>query len=219
MVCWAAAAQKIGIFSRHVVFTLSSPFLSVLLPSIRNSGSRLMAGPKGDHPDIETTIGHKFRNHALLIEALRHPSLKGGYPPTQGKRWFTPSNPKPPLDQGRLEFLGDSVLGLIVAEHLFEQHAEMSEGHMTMIRQSVVNEKVLADAARELQLGKWIQMSQSEEDGGGRSKDAVLADTFEAVLGAIYLDRGLEPARGYVMKARPPPLHRSQPYPALSRER
>ncbi len=77
----------------------------------------------------------------------------------------------------------------------------MNEGQMTIIRQSVVNEKALADAAREMQLGKWIQLSQSESDCGGRSKDAVLADTFEAVLGAIYLDRGIISAREFVMKA------------------
>ena len=199
---WTAAARRFGNFSRHI-FALSPHFLSVLFRTEHHLGARFLSGPLVDQPGFEKAIGYTFKNHALLLEALRHPSLKSDYPPAQAKKWFTPSNPEPPSDQGRLEFLGDSVLGFIVAEHIFEEHAAMGEGPMTIIRQSVVNEKALADAAREMQLGKWIQLSRSELDCGGRSKNAVLADTFEAILGAIYLDRGLIPAREFVLKARP----------------
>ena len=89
----------------------------------------------------------------------------------------------------RLEFLGDSVLSLIVSTHLFENYPQFDEGKLTNLRSLLVNTKMLADLARELDLGAKLRLSKGEEESGGRSNQSILADTFEAILGAIYLDR------------------------------
>jgi ribonuclease-3 len=130
-------------------------------------------------------------NHNLLGEALTHPSVKG-------------STASESTDQARLEYLGDSVLGLIIAKHLYENHKSMSEGRMTLIRQNLVNEKSLAEAARSVSLGKWLTLQENSESL--RDKDSVLADTFEAILGAIFLDQGLPAATRFVMKVSGPAI-------------
>ena len=91
----------------------------------------------------------------------------------------------------RLEFLGDSVLGLVVTDTLYRSHPELPEGQLAKLRAAVVNMRALADVGRELRLGEYVRLGRGEETTGGRDKTSILADTLEAVIGAVYLDRGL----------------------------
>ena len=95
----------------------------------------------------------------------------------------------------RLEFLGDSVLGLVVTEHLFLSYPDLSEGQLAKLRAAVVNSRALADVARGLDLGALIHLGRGEESTGGRDKSSILADTMEAVIGAVFLERGVDAAR------------------------
>ncbi len=98
----------------------------------------------------------------------------------------------------RLEFLGDSVLGLVVTEHLFVSYPDLSEGQLAKLRAAVVNSRALADVARNLNLGAEIHLGRGEESTGGRNKSSILADTMEAVIGAVFLQHGVETARVFV---------------------
>ena len=98
----------------------------------------------------------------------------------------------------RLEFLGDSVLGLVVTDTLFRIHPDLPEGQLAKLRAAVVNMRALADVARGLGLGEFIRLGRGEETTGGRDKSSILADTVEAVIGAVYLDRGLDEASALV---------------------
>jgi ribonuclease-3 len=120
----------------------------------------------------------------LLDRALTHRSYayeQGGLPTNE-----------------RLEFLGDSVLGLIVTEHLFVTYPDLSEGQLAKLRAAVVNSRALADIARHLDLGAVIHLGRGEESTGGRDKSSILADTMEAVIGAVFLQHGVDAARGFV---------------------
>lgn len=99
----------------------------------------------------------------------------------------------------RLEFLGDSVLSFVVADYIYEKYSDVAEGELTEIRANAVCEKTLAIAARALELGEDLRFGKSEQRSGGKHKDSVLADAYESVLAAIYLDSGIEPAREFVM--------------------
>ena len=125
---------------------------------------------------LEATLGTGV-DPDLLERALTHRSYAyehGGLPHNE-----------------RLEFLGDAVLGLIVADALYRSHPDYAEGQLAKLRASVVNARALADVARSLELGRWLRLGKGEEVTGGRDKNSILADTMEAVLGAVYLDRGL----------------------------
>jgi ribonuclease III len=98
----------------------------------------------------------------------------------------------------RLEFLGDSVLGLVVTDALFHRHPDLSEGQLAKLRAAVVNMRALADVGRTLQLGHYVRLGRGEEATGGRDKSSILADTVEALIGAVYLDGGLEAASRFV---------------------
>lgn len=130
---------------------------------------------------LEGEIGHRFQKSALLRQALTHPSLNQHH-------------------NQRLEFLGDAVLELCVSEKIYDRHPEMHEGAMTRLRQKLVREEKLADAARQIRLGELLLMDRSCEISGGRSNPSVLCDAFEAVLAAVYLDGGLDAARGMVTR-------------------
>lgn len=123
-------------------------------------------------------LGHTFRNVGLLCCALTHPSATAG----SGK------------DNQRLEFLGDAVLQLCVTDALYRQYPEKEEGPLTQMRASMVREETLAGAARQMNLGAYLRLDHGEALSGGREKPSVLADALEAVLGAIYLDAGLQTA-------------------------
>jgi ribonuclease-3 len=98
----------------------------------------------------------------------------------------------------RLEFLGDSVLGVVVTEHLFVSYPDLSEGQLAKLRAAVVNSRALADVARRLELGALLYLGRGEESTGGRDKSSILADTMEAVIGAVFLGHGIEGARVFV---------------------
>jgi ribonuclease-3 len=100
----------------------------------------------------------------------------------------------------RLEFLGDSVLGLVVTEELFRRHPDLPEGQLAKLRAAVVNARALAEVARELDIGRFLRLGRGEEASGGRDKSSILADAVEALIGAYYLDRGVEPARELVLR-------------------
>ena len=121
---------------------------------------------------------------ALLERALTH-------------RSFAYENGNLPTNE-RLEFLGDSVLGLVVTDTLFRSHPELPEGQLAKLRAAVVNMRALADVGRELRLGDFVRLGRGEETTGGRDKTSILADTLEAVLGAVYIDQGLPAASGLV---------------------
>lgn len=130
---------------------------------------------------LEKSIGHTFKKPALLRQALTHPSM--GHDHNQ-----------------RLEYLGDAVLELCVSEKIYEKHPEMHEGAMTRLRQKLVREEKLAEAASQIHLGALLVMDRSCEISGGRENPSVLCDAFEAVLAAVYLDGGLDAAREMVRR-------------------
>jgi ribonuclease III len=100
----------------------------------------------------------------------------------------------------RLEFLGDSVLGLVVTEELFRRHPDLPEGQLAKLRAAVVNSRALAQVARELEIGRFLRLGRGEEASGGRDKSSILADAVEALIGAAYLDLGTEPTRELVLR-------------------
>src|SRR3954453_4844313 len=98
----------------------------------------------------------------------------------------------------RLEFLGDSVLGLVVTEELYRRHPDLPEGQLAKLRAAVVNSRALAEVARTLDIGRFLRLGRGEEASGGRDKSSILADALEALLGAVYIARGLEPTRSLI---------------------
>ncbi len=140
----------------------------------------------GDPSELEGKLEYTFRNKDLLLESLTHRSLLNELPDA-GRR-----------DNERLEFLGDSVLGLIISEWLMQQFPQEKEGELTRLRSALVKEKRLAEVAREMGLGRYLHLGKGEEQMEGRTKPSVLGDAFEAVLGAIFLDGGIVPAREFV---------------------
>src|SRR5947199_2848617 len=99
----------------------------------------------------------------------------------------------------RLEFLGDSVLGLVVTEELYRRHPDLPEGQLAKLRAAVVNSRALAEVARDLEVGQYLRLGRGEEASGGRDKSSILADAVEALLGAVYLDQGTESARRLIL--------------------
>ena len=135
------------------------------------------------HP-LEERLGHRFDDRGLLETALVHASLANERGEGRGNE--------------RLEFLGDAVVGLAVAEMLYLAHPDWTEGELTRARAALVNKAALAECARSLALGEFIQLGRTERQSGGEGKDTILADAFEAVVAALYLDAGLEPVERLV---------------------
>ncbi len=142
-----------------------------------------------DH--FQQLIGHTFHDRGLLLRALTHPS-------------YVHEHPEEGLDNQRLEFLGDAVLGLVVAEWVFHQYPEFREGEMTRLRAVLVCEETLAQFAARLRLGDLLRLGHGEEERGGRERAANLADAFEALIGALYLDGGLEPVQRLIQQLMTP---------------
>lgn len=132
---------------------------------------------------VERALGHAFERRQLLEEALTHPSAAGVVDP----------------DNQRLEFLGDRVLGLVIAEALIERRPTETEGRLAPRYNALVRRETCAEIAREIGLGDYVRMARSEMLSGGRKKTALLADAMEAVLAAIYLDGGLTAARRFIL--------------------
>ncbi len=135
---------------------------------------------------LEQRIGYSFRNSLLLRQALTHSSF------TNEQKINRMGNYE------RLEFLGDAVLELVSSEFLFKEHPEMPEGELTKMRAAMVCEPSLAFCARDLELGKFIRLGRGEESTGGRERDSIISDVMEAVIGAIYLDGGMQPAKAFI---------------------
>lgn len=136
---------------------------------------------------LEERLGYKFRNGLLLAEALTHPSIS-----LERKDY--------PFDNQRLEFLGDAVIQLVVTEHLYRLYPDYSEGRMTKLRTRIVSRAALKTHAQELELGRHLMMGRGEEASGGRERASTLADSFESVVGAIYLDGGFDAARNFILR-------------------
>ena len=141
-----------------------------------------------DLPALEVRLGHRFERQELLRTALTHRShvYRSGQERLKSNE--------------RLEFLGDSVLGLIVNEYLYTSFPERSEGELTKIKSLIVSRAVLSRAAENIELGQYLILAPGEVDAGGRTRASILSDAFEAVLGAVYLDAGLGPVRTFLSR-------------------
>jgi len=138
--------------------------------------------------ELQKKIGYKFKNKELLVKSMTHSSY------ANEKSKITAGNNE------RLEFLGDSLLGMSVAFLIYGMKPELSEGKMTKLRAQLVCERSLADIARELDLGTYILLGRGEKSCGGHSRPSILSDAFEALLGAVYLDGGFKPALKLIEK-------------------
>ena len=146
------------------------------------------------HPgDLEPALGYAFQAPELLTRALTHSSsVNENIPQPQVPGVL-------PADNERLEFLGDAVLGWVVSELLFSRFHEFSEGQLSLLKNHLVSAAHLLRAAHRLDLGRYLHLGKGEETAGGRTKQRLLVNAFEAILGAIYLDGGLDPARQLVL--------------------
>ena len=138
--------------------------------------------------DLETAIGYRFKNIILLQNALTHSSYANEY-------WHDGLK-----SNERLEFLGDSILGMVTAEHLYRNFPDRPEGELTRMRADMVCERALAQVADRLELGTHLMLGHGEEQGGGRERASILADAVESVIAACFLDGGMESARRFVEK-------------------
>ena len=134
-----------------------------------------------DYSKLEKCLDYQFKNKDLIIEALTHKSFKK------------------PYNNERLEFLGDAVLNLIVGEYLFVKFPKSNEGELSKIRASLVNETGFTRLANEIKLGDFIYISSAEERNKGRTKASILSDAFEAIMGAIYLESGLNTLKPIIL--------------------
>ncbi len=135
---------------------------------------------------LETIIGYTFKDPILLETALTHTS-------------FANESKTPVHHNERLEFLGDSVLSIVVADYLFHHWKNRPEGDLTRARASLVCESALFEFAKEIDLGKYLRLGKGEERGGGRQRPSVVSDAFEALIAALYLDGGMETARNFIL--------------------
>jgi ribonuclease-3 len=142
------------------------------------------AATNGELGDLVAQLGGELPDD-LALRAVTHRSYayeNGGLPTNE-----------------RLEFLGDSVLGLVVTEELYRRHPELPEGQLAKLRAAVVNSRALAEVARGLDVGRYLRLGRGEEASGGRDKSSILADALEALLGAVYIARGIEPTRERIL--------------------
>ena len=136
---------------------------------------------------LEEKLGYVFQDRSLLENALTHSSCANE---SRGKL----------QSNERLEFLGDSILGMVVADHLYRNHPDLPEGELTRTRAALVCEESLVEVAAELDLGEYLRLGKGEEAGGGRHRPSIQADAVEAVLAAVYLDGGIGSARKIITR-------------------
>jgi ribonuclease-3 len=139
-----------------------------------------------DRTRCEERLGWTFRDRAIFEQALAHRSWCAEHPEDASNE--------------RLEFLGDAVLGVVVTDHVFLTYPSLQEGELAKVRASVVNAEVLAEVAVDVLLGPCLRLGKGEDSSGGREKTSILADAMEAVIAAVYLDGGMDAARGTVMR-------------------
>ena len=142
-----------------------------------------------DLEGLQRKLGVTFRDGTMLAEALAHSSYQNENPDSL------------PRSNERLEFLGDAVLGLVIAEQLYSEFPEVDEGKLSKMRAALVQMESLAEAAANLGLGPYLLLGQGEESSGGRSRPSNLARAVEAIIGAIFLDQGLDSAREFILRA------------------
>lgn len=148
--------------------------------------------------ELDDKLGVNFKDYALLSRALTH-------------RSYLNENPGSfPEDNERLEFLGDSVIDFIVAGYLYHRFPEMDEGELTSLRAALVRAETLAQFAREIDLGRYLRLGYGEEESGGRERTPLLCASFEAVVGAIYLDKGMTAAKPFIEELIRPMLEEIQ---------
>ena len=140
-----------------------------------------------DISQLMQKIGYTFTDRSILLEALTHSSYANEW-----KQKKMPNNE-------RLEFLGDSVLSLIISQYIFCRYADLPEGELTKVRANVVCEASLAFRARNKQIGRYLLLGKGEESSGGRNRDSILADAMEALIAAIYIDGGYDEAKCFVL--------------------
>lgn len=148
--------------------------------------------------ELEDNIGYHFKNQGILKTALTHSS-------------YANETKCPGGSNERLEFLGDSVLGFVVADHLYRNFPNLPEGELTKKRAALVCEKACCGFSRQLDVGKFLQLSHGEQNSGGRTRSSILADAFEAVIAAIYLDGGMEEARSFILRFILPLMQNAKP--------
>ena len=142
-----------------------------------------------DYSELETVLGYRFRDRELLERALRHAS------------WCNEQLPADRQDDNeRLEFLGDAVLDLVVGHRLMTRYPQLREGELSVTRAQVVSEAGLSEVAGQLGLGTWLLLGKGEEKSGGRTKPSILADAFEAIIAAVYVDGGFDAAQDMVQR-------------------
>ena len=140
-----------------------------------------------DFAELQTRLGYPFRNEDLLQLALTHPSVAH-------------ESGEPTAHNQRLEFLGDAVLQLVLTHELYDKYSAFNEGPLTKARAKLVNRRTLAEHARALGVGAHLILSRGEETSGGRERASTLADAFESLLGAIFLDGGFDAAREFILR-------------------
>ena len=153
---------------------------------------------KIDFKELQRLIGYEFKNKDLLTTALTHSSF------ANEARSGTKYNE-------RLEFLGDSVLSIVVSDYIYLHCPDLPEGKLTKLRASLVCEKSLYVYAKQIELGKHIRLSKGEKRSGGDDRPSILSDAFEALIAAIYLDGGIEPARKFILRFVIPDIKSSKP--------
>ena len=144
--------------------------------------------PEHDISHLENSLGYRFRDKKIFLEALTH------------KSFFHENPDKADAYNERLEFLGDSVLGFVVVEYLFLSDYKLTESVMAKTKSYLVKESVLSEIANAIFLGKYLRLGKGEEVTGGRTKRSLLADAVEALLGAVYIDGGYEKARALIIR-------------------
>lgn len=141
---------------------------------------------------LQSALGYRFADAALLAQALTHKSFARHH-------------------NERLEFLGDAVLGYVVANRLFEHLPDVHEDTLSLLRASLVRKETLAEVAAELKLGSYLRLGVGERRSGGHHRASILADALEAIIGAVHLDGGIEPARGLILRLLEPRMRRLDP--------
>jgi len=143
---------------------------------------------KEDYSKLEKSINYSFRENSFIYEALTHSS------------YANERSDKKLKHNERLEFLGDSVLSLVISDYLFMKYPDFPEGELTKVRSKIVCEATLAECASAIDLGEFMYFGKGEEMTGGRNRASILADAFEALIAAIYMDGGISHARSFILK-------------------
>jgi ribonuclease-3 len=184
---WPMSVNTFGAIRIAVPEDLADEARHVIASHREDVGARVVR-LRDEFEDLQARIGYRFRDRGLLEHALTHKSraaedLSGGV-----------------ADNESLEFLGDAVLGLVVADALFRQFPDYDEGQMSKVKAAVVSTQSLAQHAERLRLGDHLLLGRGEEKTGGRQKQALLADAYEALIAAVYLDGGLEAASAFLLR-------------------